>query len=671
MSALEKDRSRKALPARTVGAAALLIGITLAAYVPALGAGFIWDDDDYVVDNELLRSWSGLRRIWLEPGATPQYYPLVHTTYWLEYRLWGLDPRGYHAVNILLHAAAAVLLWRVLRRLDLPGAWLAAAVFAVHPVHVESVAWITERKNVLSGVLYLGSALAYLHHVRRVERAGRAGALRSYLLSLGLFVCALLSKTVTATLPVALLLIRWWKRGRVAGRDLAAQAPFLAVGLALSLVTIRMEKAEVGAVGEEWDLSLIERLLVAGRAIWFYAWKLLWPHPLAFIYPRWQVDGTALGQYLFPLGVAAVLAVLFWQRRRIGRGPLVACLFCIVTLLPALGFFDVYPMRYSFVADHFQYVASIGLISLAVAGTMHLLRRVEEARRRVAPAVAAAVILVLGTITWHQARAYQDAETLWRDTLRKNPAAWIAHNNLGTLLRSDGKLEEAVVHYREVLRLKPDHAEAHYNWANALAAERKYQDAVPHYREAIRIRPSYAKAHFNLATTLVNLGRVEESLPHYREGLRLHPQAATAHFDLGLALYSTGRAAEALGHIDQAARLVPDWVQPRSAAAWILATHPDATVRDPQRAMLLARQVDQWTRQSNPQVLDTLAAAYAATGEFERAVEAAERALLLSQREGDQAHIRSVRLRLEMYRSAQPYHESIPPREAIPLSHEP
>src|SRR5437870_3711674 len=384
---------RPAVAGGSAAPALALVLLVVATYLPALRAGFIWDDDAYVTANATLRSFDGLRRIWLEPGAVPQYYPLTFTSLWLDYHLWGLHPLGYHLVNVLLHAANAILVWLVGRRLALPGAWFAAAVFAVHPVHVESVAWVTERKNVLSGALYLAAFLAYL------RAAG--GARGAYGLALGLFVGALLAKTVTCTLPVVLLLVLWWRNGRV---DVAPLLPFFVLGAAAGFVTAWTEGHHVGATGELWRLSLPDRCLIAGRALWFYAAKLAWPHPLAFIYARWHVDAAVWWQYLFPLAAAATVAALHLARGRIGSGPLVAALCYVATLAPAPGFVNVYPMRYSFVADHFHYLASLPPIALAAAGATRLPRP---------QVIGAGVLLALGTLAWRQALVYRDAETIW------------------------------------------------------------------------------------------------------------------------------------------------------------------------------------------------------------------------------------------------------------------
>ncbi|MEZ4652389.1 MAG: hypothetical protein R3E12_01985 [Candidatus Eisenbacteria bacterium] len=358
---------------------ALLVALTIVAYWPALHAGYIWDDDAYVLQNLTLRSLDGLRRIWFEVGAVPQYYPLVHTTFWIEYHLWHLAPAGFHSVNVLLHGLSAIVLWRLLDRAGLRSAWFVAAVFALHPVHVESVAWITERKNVLSGLFYLGSLTMFARYFGLLsegrEGVGSEGSpatdspapaegstpatLRLFVLGCLLYVGALLSKSVTCTLPVVLGLLLWWKHGRVHWRQVSQLGVLLLIGALSGALTVWVERTVVGAEGDEFALTVADRLLVAGRAAWFYAGKLLWPHPLVFNYPRWVLDPHSIVQLLFPLATVAVLAVLWFGRTRWGRGPLVAVLCFLVTLAPALGFFDVYPMRYSFVADHFQYLASI------------------------------------------------------------------------------------------------------------------------------------------------------------------------------------------------------------------------------------------------------------------------------------------------------------------------
>jgi len=532
-------------------AGALLVLLTVTAYLPALRCGFVWDDDSYVTENQTLHSLDGLEAIWLKPGATKQYYPLVFSSFWAEYRLWGLQPFGYHVVNVLLHAVNAVLLWRVLRRLEIAASWWAAAIFALHPVTVESVAWVTERKNTLSGLFYLLSALAWLRFRPLTAReTARAPDWRFYWLALGLFVCALFCKTVTCTLPAVLVLLIWWK-GRLEKRDGLALAPWFVLGAASGFMTRWMEQHLVHS-GAEWELSFVQRCLIAGRALWFYAGKLCWPRHLTFVYPRWEIDAGAAWQYSFPLAALVVLVALWFLRARIGKGPLVAVLFFGVTLAPALGFVDVYPFRYSYVADHFQYLAGIGLIVLAVNAGAAVFQQAGQRGRELGGLLAAIVLLLLGTATWGQAHAYHDLETLWRDTLAKNPNAWLAHNNLGTVLRQAGKPEEAIGHFEQALRIKPDLAEAHYNLGVTLAQLDRLQEAIDHYEQALRLKPDFAEAHYNLGVALAESGRVPESMEHWEEALRLKPDYAEPHFNLGLILAAQGQTTRALEHYRKA-----------------------------------------------------------------------------------------------------------------------
>ncbi len=539
--------------------ALVLVIVTVLAYQSAWHAGFIWDDDSYVTENQDLRSLEGLGRIWAQPGTATQYYPLALTTFWAEYHLWKLQPLGYHLANILLHAVNAVLLWRVLRRLGVPGSWWAAMLWVLHPVCVESVAWVTERKNVLSGLFYFLAVLAYLRFRPLTDReAARTCDWRYYPLVLVLFLCALLSKTVTCSLPAVLLLLVWWKTGRVGRRDILALAPLFVMGVASGFVTTWMEKQYVGASGAEWALSFVQRCLVAGRALWFYAGKLFWPGNFTFIYPRWEIDADAAWQYLFPVAALVVLIALWWLRSRIGRGPLVAVLCFAGTLVPALGFFDVFPFRYSYVADHFQYLACIGLISLAVGTVTAICDRAGQRVRDWGALAAAIVSLVLGVSTWRQARMYQNLETLWRDTLTKNPRCWLAHNNLGNAFLQEGKISEAVGHCEQALRIKPDYAEPHYNLAIALEKLGRAREAIEHYQQALRIEPDYAEAHNNLAIALEKLGRAPEAIEHYQQALRINPDYAEARNNLGFALQQAGRTREAITDYEQALRIKPD-----------------------------------------------------------------------------------------------------------------
>jgi hypothetical protein len=323
-----------------------LLLVAVVAYWPCLQGDFLWDDAGHVTNPEL-QSWSGLWRIWFEPGATQQYYPLLHTAFWLEHRLWGDTTLGYHLANLLWHASSAGLFVALLRRLAGPGSLLAGFLFVLHPVAVESVAWIAEQKNTLSTLFYLAAALAWL----RFEADRRPAR---YAVASGWFLAALLTKSVTATLPAALLVVAWWQRGRLSWRgDVRPLLPWLIAGAAAGLYTAWFERTGIGAQGADFDLSFVERVLLAGRVVWFYLGKLLWPAELIFHYPRWSIDDTAAGQYLFPVAALALLGGLAWGARR-QRGPLAAALLFGGTLFPVLGFVNVYPFLFSYVADQFQ-----------------------------------------------------------------------------------------------------------------------------------------------------------------------------------------------------------------------------------------------------------------------------------------------------------------------------
>jgi tetratricopeptide (TPR) repeat protein len=542
----------------------ILIAATVIAYLPAIRAGFIWDDPDYVINNSNLRSARGLFDTWFHPTSLPQFYPLVHTTFWIEYHLWGLDPIGYHLVNVLLHINSALLIWLILKRLEVPGAYLAACVFALHPVMVESVAWITERKNVLSCVLYLASAYVFLckTHFGLIDRPA---SWRAYSISLVLFLCALFSKTVTATLPAAILLILWWKNGRLRFRDLYPLIPFFLLGIAMGAVTGYLETHHVGATAEqivELRLSPEQRVLIAGRAIAFYAWKLVWPAHLSFIYPRWNwIDHPTPAQWLFPIGVLTVLATLFALRKQIGRGPVTAALFFCGTLFPALGFVNVYPMRFSFVADHFQYHASIGLIALFAAGVCRWLSQPPWLRR----IVRVLILAPLAVLTFRQCLIYKDAETLWRTTSKLNSDSWLVWTGLANaLVASDPpRYAEAIPMYFKALVLAPHWHETHWNAGEAYMHLDKIDQAEVEFREALRLNPDYPPAWTSLGKLLFfRRLNVNEAIAIYRRALAISPTYPDANYYLALALEPRDPQ-EAAAHYRLAVAGKPEWYDAR------------------------------------------------------------------------------------------------------------
>ena len=587
------EHGRRTWPWRPWLAGAILVLLVTIVYLPTLGNGFVSDDEYYVEHNLAIRSLQGLANIWFKLGTVEQYYPLVFSTFWVEYHLWGLDPQGYHVVNLLLHATCVVLVWRLLSRLSVPGAWLAAAIFALHPVEVESVAWVSERKNVLSCVLALGSLLAYLRfsppEAPGATAAEQPAARRhwlAYALALALYVAALLAKTVTATVPAVLLVIYWWKRGRVAWRDVALTLPFFAVGLALGGITIRMEKS-LGASGEEWDFSPVDRVLMAGRVLWFYAGKLAWPHPLMLYYPRWVIDARAWWQYLFPAAAVSVIALLWLARTRLGRGPLAAVLIFAGVLTPALGFVNVYTFRFTLVSDHYQYHASIALIALAAAAAVNVVRRLPQPARWLAPVAGVGLLLPLGLVARQRTYVYKEEFTLDADIVAKNPQCWLAQHNLGVWYREHGRYDEAVPYFRKAIEILAALARdnpAISRHRNDLAAHivdigflqrlmgRVAEEEIS-FREALEIRETLVRerprvseyqdglawCYADLAVTLHKAGRLAKAIDLQRKAIAIREKlaqdfpavskyregVAACHMDIGFLERDMGRPAEA------------------------------------------------------------------------------------------------------------------------------
>ena len=585
----------------------LLIALVFVSYVQVFNAGFIWDDESHLTQNPCIVGPLGLKEVWTSGRAV--YYPLVLTTFWTLHKFVGLSPWPYHLLNVLLHAGSAVLLWQVLRQLNVRGAWLGAALWALHPVMVQSVAWVTELKNTQSGFFYLLSVFCFLKSagdksanvtsplpsqwrgqgegsdVKRetpianpltsiLSPSQRGEAERSTLkpkphgvrswnfgLSLAFFILATLSKPSVVMLPVVLFLCIWWRAGRAHWHDVVALAPFVLISALASVWTIFEQKFHAGAIGAEWEQTWPDRLIIAGRAIWFYLAKLIWPHPLIFIYPRWEIDSSQLKAYLPLLAALAGLLVLWLNRAKWSRAVFFAAAYYVVSLFPVLGFFSVYFFRYSFVSDHFQYLASMGPLALAGAGVVTAVGRFGETPSRLASSAADAVqssgniaavrsksllflatagtyLLLLVVLTWRQTAVYHNLVTLYTATLTRNPGCWMAHYNLGIALNKQGDTDGAIVHYRQALDLRPSYAEAHYNLGRLLVQKGQLDEAITHYEKALEINPGAADAHNNLGAALFAGGRVDEAIAQYQKALVAQPDYADASCNLASALLS-------------------------------------------------------------------------------------------------------------------------------------
>lgn len=631
---------------------ASLLCLTLIAYLPALKAGFVFDDDTYLTRNPAVQTAGGLGDIWFKPSASPQYYPLTFTSFWVEYRLWGLDPAGYHMVNVLLHAANAILLYVLLRGLGIPVAWLAASIFAVHPVAVESVAWIVERKNVLSAFFWLAAALSYLRFAGVIgAHASRQWAL--YGLALACLVLSLLAKSATATWPAAMLVVLWWKRGRLTLRDVTPLLPAFFIAVASGLATTWIEKNQVGAEGPEFAWTLVGSWLIAGRAIWFYVWRLLWPFGMCFVYPRWDVDPSQAWQHLFPAAVVAVLALLWLLRKRIGRGPLAAALLFVGTLTPALGFVKVYAMRYSFVADHWVYHTSpIFIMAVAAACSRWVARLRWESRVRFG--VAVAVVVFLAILTYRQSTCYRDIETFWRATLDCNGNAWMAHNNLGLQLLGGRRFAEAEEHFVQTIKLKPDHFVALTNLGVAVFAQGRFDEAMTHYRAALAVKPDYALARNHLGVTYFQKRDFAAAAEELRQAVSQNPDNEPARRHLGMVLEQQGEFKAAIEQYEAALKLQPNNDIVANNLAWLLAAAPDDSLRDGRRAVELAELACRLTGWAQCELLGTLSAAYAEVGRFEQAIALARRAERIATESQRTLFLEQLRANMKLYENQQP-----------------
>ena len=539
-------------------AGALLFGVVLAAYWPALSGGFVFDDGPFLIQSDLIRSSAGLRRFWFSTLQT-DYWPVTYTAFWAEWRLWGAHPLGYHAVNIALHGAEALMLWGILRRLRLPGAYLAAFLFAVHPVNVESVAWIIQLKNLMAMLFTLACVRCFLESGIPAAEPLRKG--RWYALSLLCFALAMLSKGSVAPLPLVLLGIAAWKR-RLSRRDALWSAPFFCAAAALAAVDVWFQKHGTGVAIR--DAGLAERLAGAGAAVWFYLYKAVLPLNLVFVYPQWHIRAGNPLWWIPLLAALGFTALLYRRRAGPGRPQLFGwCYFC-AALVPVMGFTDVYFMKFSLVADHYAHLALIGVVCLAGAGWARWdarSRRVAVVRGApVTPARLAggAVIVALAVLTWRQCGIYHDSRSLWSSVLAANPESIPAQNNLGNDLNAAGRPDEALAHYREALRIDPALPNAHNNIGMILAQMGRLPEAAAEFDEALRLNPHDPEALVNQGLVLKGEGRTGEAIADFQRALVLEPGNADAQSDLGIALVAEGRLPEAAAAFGEAVRLRPE-----------------------------------------------------------------------------------------------------------------
>ena len=549
-----------------LGALTLMAAVVL-AYGPIWRAGFVWDDDLVVTANPVIVGPLGLHEIWTTSAA--DICPLTLTTFWIEHKLWGLDPLPYHLVNVVLHGASAILLWRVLLSLRVPGAWLGAALWAMHPVQVESVAWISELKNTQSGVFYLLAILFFVKSLK-TDSVDSSRRVANYAFALVFAALAMASKSSTVVLPLILALCAWWVEGRLRWQMMAKLSPIFLMSLVAGIVSIWTQSMQRSALADDSPIRYWpERLISAADAICFYLGKLLWPHPLVMIYPAWPIDSGNGISYLVILLALMVSLILWIGRASWSRPWFFAGAYFVIALLPVLGLANTVFSRLSPVADHFQYLASMGPLALAGAGVVRLCEIFRATW--LAPTLSVGLLLILGGLSWQRSRVFENMETLCLDTLARNPNCWLAYNNLGDAYSQSGRLDDAIEQYRKALEIKPHYALAHYDWGVALGKQGKVDEAAKQFQAAVDINPNFAEAHYNLGVALVDAGRTNEAMDQFQKAVELDPDNAEAHNNLGNAFLQTGRIHDAVAQFQMAIQLKPDFTKAKVNLAEALA----------------------------------------------------------------------------------------------------
>lgn len=626
-----------------LGPAGLLALLVVAAYWPALGGGFVWDDELLVQKNPLVTGQCNLASVWFKTD-----FSLTTVALWLQWLAWGNHAVGFHIVNVALHLGACVLLWRVLDRLKVPGARLAAAIFAVHPVAAASVAWISEMKNTLSLVLCLASCLLFLKSGPETESGPKTKT--GYAFSVIAFLLALLAKTSVVMLPVILLLCAWWRRGKIARRDWLRTSPFFLLSLLLGSTTILFQ-SRVMAEGDPVQTENVPgRLALAGRALWFYLGKILAPLNLSMIYPRWTEDSHSLVSCVPAILWCALLAVLWTARKNPrARGAFFALAVFSVALFPVLGFLSMDYLVISRVSDHFQYLPMIAVIAFTAAGLVKFLPSMI---------FRSGLLSALAVMTFARSEIISNNLNLWSDVLQKNPESFTAHNNLGCLMAANGKLDQAIEQFKLTLKFNPKNAPAHANLGRAFSLQHRYAEAEENFQAALKIKPADADIQEAYASSLAEQGRISEAISHLRAATKTEPRV---EWELKLAgwLHATGSFREAVGQYRTVLEREPDSVEALNNAAWLLATSPDEKIRNGTDAVKFAQRACSLTNEKNPMMLGTLAAAYAEAGRFDDAVAAAQKAVDLAQASGSSPFAEMNRRMLELYRAGKPFREPV------------
>ena len=519
----------------TLAGVAVLVFVSLFVYSPALRGGILWDDAAHFSGNPNMHGWRGLFEIWTSRSAF--YFPLTLTTFWTLFQLFGTWTPPYHLVTLGMHIAGAILFWYLLMRLRVRGGWVAAMLFAIHPMQVESVEWLREMKNTQSCVFFLLSLLA-LERGGFLEAEDHVPRVRFWqIAAMVLFVAAILSKTSTVMLPAVIVVLVWW-RGHLKGwASIDWTVPFFLIALLASGWTIWEQRHSSGASGFEWSGGPSYRLALAGHVAWFYPAKLVWPHPLIFVYPQWHIDTHTIRAWLPLIGGGLLLGTLWWMRQGIGRIGLAVTLLYLALVFPVLGLFNIYYMRYAFVADHFAYLATLPLFACVGAALSYA--------GRIRAPLCGVILAACCVAAWDHAHAFKSEEALWRDTLDKNKGAWMVHNSLGASLLNNGDLAGAVHHFEESLRYNPRHYEALSNYANLQMQQGHIDDAIMLYRRALELRPDFPLILYNLGIALDRKGDLPAAGEHFARALAYNPAFRPAQEQLALVYERRGMYTDA------------------------------------------------------------------------------------------------------------------------------
>ncbi|MBK8040674.1 MAG: tetratricopeptide repeat protein [Verrucomicrobiaceae bacterium] len=655
-----------------------LMAMTVIVYLPCLNGPLLWDDKDWFGAMDWnLRGWQGLWRLWTVPESLQQYYPVTAMSFWIDHQLWGKWTLPPHLENVLIHGASAVLFWMLLKRLQIRGAWLAAAFFAVHPVMVESVAWMTERKNVLCTFFALATLLAHGKAAGWWESKAGHVKLFAELFAVMLVVMALLSKVSAAVLPGVVMVIGWWRCGTLRWRaDGMRVLPWIVVSIPIIWLTSLMEQAQV--VGGDWlpSLPFADRLLLAGQLPWFYVSKLLWPAHLCVLYEKWPL---AAWQWAGFGMLMVTLAVLVWRR---WHGSLALVLLFLGTLFPLLGFFEVNGMKYAWAADRWAYLPAMAVCVGAAFWLVRLPR-----------GVSAALLIACGLLTWRQAGLYASVDGFWQAAVAGSASPWKAHNDYGSQLMDEKRHAEARVQFEAALKSYPEYvaamvnlagalqdlgynnqaiewldraitlhpqkcAVAHYNKAMVFEAMNRAEDAEASFKAAIAQNPDFFAAHNDLGNLLILTGRHDEARECFLKLLELRPDDAKGLTSLGNIHFLRGETSRALDYFMKALQSDPDMTSTLANTAWILATTADDTLRDAPKALHHAKRAAELSKRGDPSILQVLAGAQAAAGDFDQAVATAIEAVKLARAKGNEGLANSIEAMQRQFEQKQPYRQA-------------